>query len=133
MSAQIWIFTLFIAFILWKRFKKRSDTEVLLIVFGEFERSPRMQNHTNCLLANGFKVNVVAYDSEKGLGSHQNPSLRFIPLKQPKKLSGNRILYIIRGILRFGSVDISYQLGRLINFRLFFYIVICILKNQGLY
>ena len=62
MSAQLLIFTFSIGFLIYKRFILKNENEILLIVFGEFERSPRMKNHKNCFIEKDFKVNVIAYE-----------------------------------------------------------------------
>lgn len=83
------------------RFKKgRNPKLVLVLVFGEFDRSPRMMNHTTMLVSAGFNVNVVAYGTRSSI-PFLGESVNFIQLKQPRKLSGGRLVYLIRGLTRY--------------------------------
>jgi beta-1,4-mannosyltransferase len=61
------------------------------MVFGDIERSPRIQNHTNSLLANGYKVDLIAYadsnDTSGFIDKKFARNCRLLCLKHPKKLN----------------------------------------------
>lgn len=92
------IFILFPTF-LW--LKKRRFDYVLVIVFGDIERSPRMRYHCKSLVERGFHVDLIAYKgrSDTPVINPSNPCI--IPLLQPPKLEyKNKFIYIIMGLLR---------------------------------
>ena len=103
-STTTLLITLLVSLILYKKFspKSISSQHTLILVFGNFEQSPRMMNHLSCLLGNGFTVDVVAYftSTTTQMNSGAKAGVSFIPLKQPRKLHGSRLMYLARGVWR---------------------------------
>lgn len=57
------------AFVLFVRYMKQKPAKVdsaVVVVLGDFGRSPRMMYHADSLRRKGWEVGVVAYDGELG-------------------------------------------------------------------
>lgn len=85
---------------------------VIVVVFGDIGRSPRIQYHSISLLKLEYQIDLIGYTTSPIMKLLQSPFVKIKSLSPPNKLPKNIIFYLTFAILRiiYQSLEFTYFL-----------------------